>query len=278
MDRGCAGGGLAVRPPASGAHRGLGLLLRGLDPAPQLVAAAAAGLVEVGSADHDAAGAAFLAVRSVRGVPAHHADRERLGDVLGDREELRHGIEGPPGIVLVEARDDHALPLAGEALAHLDQLGTEELPLVDADHLGLVGVAQDLAGGPDRARGDAQLAVRDDRIAGEPVVHRGLEDLDPLAGDLGAAQAADQLLRLAAVHAADDDLDPARVGVGRCGLCHGGRTLSERDCACQRSRVAPPPRGGGRAPPVNGWCVFVPLRVGWGPSWFRTSQKRVAVS
>ncbi len=58
-------------------------------------------------------------------------------------------------------------------------------------------------------RGDLHLAVRDDRRLGVAIVDDGLEDLDPLPGDLRAAQAADQLLALAAEHAAGDDLDPA---------------------------------------------------------------------
>ena len=43
------------------------------------------------------------------------------------------------------------------------------------------------------------------------VVDRRLEDLDLAPGDLGAAQPADQLLALAAEHAAGDDFDPAGV-------------------------------------------------------------------
>ena len=49
-------------------------------------------------------------------------------------------------------------------------------------------------------------------VVGVAGVERGLEDLDLLAGDLRAAQPADQLLALAAEHAADDDFDPALVG------------------------------------------------------------------
>ena len=46
-------------------------------------------------------------------------------------------------------------------------------------------------------------------IVGEAGVDDRLEDLHALAGDLGAAQAANQLFALAAEHATDDDLDPA---------------------------------------------------------------------
>src|SRR6516225_1760247 len=173
--------------------------------AAQLVAAAAARLVEIGAADQHAPAAAHLAVGAVGGATAHHADGEGLGDVLRDGEQVRHGLERPPRVVLVEPGHDHALAAARQALAHPHQVGTEELALVDADDLGVAPVVEDLARVADRVRGDAQLAVRDDVVAGVAVVDHRLEDLDALARDLGASQAADQLLGLAAVHAADDD-------------------------------------------------------------------------
>src|SRR5574341_779509 len=98
-------------------------------PATQLVATPAAGLVEVLAAHHDPAAAALLPVGPVRGATAYHADRERLGDVLGDREQLGHGLERPPGVVLIEPGDDHPLASPGQPLAHPDQLGAQELPL-----------------------------------------------------------------------------------------------------------------------------------------------------
>ena len=72
---------------------------------------------------------------------------------------------------------------------------------------------EQLARGPHRARRDPHLAVRDDVVVRVPRVDRRLEDLHPLAGNLRAAQPADQLLALAAEHAADDDFDPALIGL-----------------------------------------------------------------
>ncbi len=68
---------------------------------------------------------------------ADHADGERLGDVLGDRQQLRHRLERLAEIVLVEAGDDDALALIGERVADRRQLGIEELAFVDADDLGV---------------------------------------------------------------------------------------------------------------------------------------------
>jgi len=211
--------------------------------APELVAAAAARLVEIDAADDHASGAALLAIGAVGGPPAHHADGERLGDVLGDGEQVRHGLEGAPRVVLIEAGDDDALAAPRQPLAHPDQVGPEELALVDADDLGVAREVEDLLGVLDRVRGDAQLAVRHDVVAGVAVVDDGLEDLDALTGDLGPAQTADELFGLAAVHAADDDFDPALVREVRGGLGHGRGTLSEAPGAVNATRPDAPRRG-----------------------------------
>ena len=58
--------------------------------------------------------------------------------------------------------------------------------------------------------GILQLAVGNNVVGRVSRVDRRLEDLDPLAGDLRTSQAANQLFALAAEHAPDDDLDPAR--------------------------------------------------------------------
>ena len=68
-------------------------------------------------------------------VAAHHADRQRLGDVLRDRQQLRHRLERPPEKILVEAGDNDALALVRQRVAHQGQIVVEELPLVDADNL-----------------------------------------------------------------------------------------------------------------------------------------------
>ena len=52
--------------------------------------------------------------RPVGGRPALHADGQRLVDVLGHGQDLRHGLEGPAHVVLVEAGHDHAHAAVGE--------------------------------------------------------------------------------------------------------------------------------------------------------------------
>src|SRR6185503_4162710 len=125
-------------------------------PAAQVEAAPAARLVDLGAAHHDAAAALHLAIRPVGGRAADDADRQRLRDVLGDREQLRHGLERLRLIVLVQPGDDDALAHARELLAHVHQLRAQELALVDADHLCLVRVLEHVRSLLHRARGDAR--------------------------------------------------------------------------------------------------------------------------
>src|SRR6516162_6433909 len=65
-------------------------------PAAQVEAAPAARLVDLGSAHDDAAAALHFSIRAIGRRAADHADRQRLGDVLRDRQQLRHGLERPP--------------------------------------------------------------------------------------------------------------------------------------------------------------------------------------
>ena len=98
---------------------------------------AAPRLVGALRANQDALAARDQPLCVIGGGAAHHADRQRLGDVLGDRQELRHRLERLAEIVLIEPGHDHALALIREGAADRRQLRVEELPLVDADHLRL---------------------------------------------------------------------------------------------------------------------------------------------
>jgi hypothetical protein len=59
----------------------------------------------------------------------------RLGDVLGNGEQLWHRLKRFAKIVLIEAGDDDALAAVGERAANGWQIGVEELPFVDPDDL-----------------------------------------------------------------------------------------------------------------------------------------------
>ena len=61
--------------------------------------------------------------------------------------------------------------------------------------------------------------MRDDFVGGVALINGGLEDLDALARNFRAAQAADQFLALAGKHGADDDFDPAHIAFDD---VHGG--------------------------------------------------------
>ena len=90
------------------ARRDRELRLSGCAERDALMAPTAPGFIRVVGADDDAALAGGEALRPVRGRAAHHAHGERLGDVLGHSEELRHRLEGPAEVVLIEARANDA--------------------------------------------------------------------------------------------------------------------------------------------------------------------------
>src|SRR6185437_11769067 len=106
-------------------------------PEPRIETVAAACLVGSLRADENAFAARDQALRMVRGRTADHADGERLGDVLGDRQQLWDRLERLAEVILIEAGDNHTLALIGERAAHRRQLVVEELPFVDADDLGI---------------------------------------------------------------------------------------------------------------------------------------------
>src|SRR5439155_14661973 len=169
----------------------------------------AARFVHAARAEQDAVAARHEPLGVIRGVAAHDADRQRFRDVFRDCEELRHRLERTAEVILVEPGHDDPLTAVRQCVAHRRQVQIEELPFVDPHHFGvIVDELQQLLRTPDVARRDAHVAVRDDVGVAVAVVDERLEDLDLLPGDLRAPQPSNQLLALAAEHAAGDDFDP----------------------------------------------------------------------
>jgi len=172
----------------------------------------AARFVHPGGADQHAVAAGDQPLRVVRRIAADDADGQRLGDVFGNREELRHRLERTAQVVLIQTRDDHTFPAVRERVARGRQVRVEELPFVNPDDLGVVVDAlHELVGALHALRRHTHVAVRDDVIFAVAVVDERLEDLDLLLRNLRAAQPANELLALAAEHAAGDDFDPAML-------------------------------------------------------------------
>src|SRR5688500_1723767 len=73
-------------------------------------------------------------LRVIGGVAAHHADSQRLRDVLRDRQQLRHWLEWLAEVVLVEPGNDDAFALLRQRVADRGKFGIEELAFVDPDH------------------------------------------------------------------------------------------------------------------------------------------------
>ena len=186
---------------------GRALFLRG---AGGVEAVAAEGLVNVFLAQEDEVVALAEAVRVVRERAAADADGVHLLHVLGDGHQARHGPEGLAEVVGVESGGDHAHAAVGQGLADFHEAFVEELRLVDADHFHVgADFFEHLGGGADGGGGDFMEVVRDDFDVGVAFVYDGLEDGDLLVGELGAAEAPDQLFGLAGEHRTAYDLDAA---------------------------------------------------------------------
>ena len=84
---------------------------------------------EPSGSDQHSIGIVDNALGSVCRSAASHTDRESLGDVLGNRQQLRHGIERPCAIILIQAGDDDALSHVRHLVAHRHEFHVEELRL-----------------------------------------------------------------------------------------------------------------------------------------------------
>src|SRR5439155_16865578 len=97
-----------------------------------------------------------------------------------------------------------------QPLGHLDQTGSHEVRLIDADHLRTpIETIEYLRRAVDYLRLHAQVAVRHDLVVGIAVVDARFKDFDPLAGDDCPAEAANHLFALARKHGPADHFDPS---------------------------------------------------------------------
>jgi hypothetical protein len=139
-------------------------------------------------------------------------DGKHLGHVLGAVTKTRYGLEGASQIIRVETGDDDLLSGRGQIVDDVDQPVVEELALIYADYLYMIGNGSQQTERIGHRHGfDLPCRVRDDLGIGVAVVELGLEDLDRDAGDLRPGDATYQLLALATEHRPADDLDPPIV-------------------------------------------------------------------
>ena len=83
-------------------------------------------------------------LRAVRRIAANDANGESFSDVFGDGQKLGDGFERLSPIVLIESCNDDAFASIGECLAHVNEIGAEELAFIDADDLCIFGKFQNL--------------------------------------------------------------------------------------------------------------------------------------
>ena len=187
----------------------------------------AAGFVEAGGTyDYQFLGLAE-ALGVDGGLAADHADGGELGDLVGEGHEGGDGTEGFVGEGGVEAGHEDSLAEGYELEGEGDDVGVEELGLVDADDVDFVELrgegGAEVFDGADGGGFVGLGAVAGDGGAVVAEVDVGLEAGDALAGDAGALEAADELFGLAGEHGADDDFeDSGSGGWWHVGLFYGG--------------------------------------------------------
>jgi hypothetical protein len=183
---------------------------------------AAAGFVEAGGAYDDQLLRLAEALGVDGGLAADHADGGELGDLVGECHEVGDGAEGFVGEGGVEAGDEDSLAERDELQDERDDLGGEELDLVDADDLdGFELRKEQRAEVLDGSDGGGLVGLGAVACDGGAVVAKvdvWLVAGDALAGDAGTLEAADELFAFAREHGAGDDFEYA--GGGRGGL-HG---------------------------------------------------------
>src|SRR6266850_698311 len=175
---------------------------------------AATSLIEIACAHEQAVSAGYESLGSIRRRPAPDANSQRLRDVLCDGQQLRHGIERPSSKILIEARNNDALSRIGEFVANSDKFHIEELSFVDSHHLrAFLEQAEDLPRTGHELCSDFHFAMADDVVFVVTRVELRFENLHALPGNLRPAEPANQLLALAAEHAAADHFDPTEISV-----------------------------------------------------------------
>ena len=125
-----------------------------------------------------------------------------LGHLVGYGTEGRHRSEGHTLEVHVKSGHDDADTMIGQGVAHLDDAVVEELCLVDANHVDVVGQQQDASRRVDRRRLNMLLVVAHHVFLRIAHIDGGFENLHPLLGELGASHSAYQFLRFAREHRA----------------------------------------------------------------------------
>jgi hypothetical protein len=178
----------------------------------RLEAQSASRFIRPASADKEPVAVFDQSLRPIRGRPAANADCESFRDVFGHRQQLRHRIEWPAPVILVQPGNNDAFAGIRKSVAHRDEIHIEELAFIYSNDLRpAIQQLKNVAGVGYQLRFDLHLAVADDVVLAIPVIHLGFEDLNPLSRYLRAAQTPYKFLAFSAEHAAANDFDPAQV-------------------------------------------------------------------
>ena len=192
------------------------------------VACSAEGFVGVGLAEENSLLGGYESVADIGEVAAADADGVGLIDIIGYRHERGHRSEGLPLEVHVEPCDDDAHAAVSQLIAHVHDTHVEELRLVDADHIAVVGKEEDVLTGIDGRRGDDVVVVADHILLGVTHIDGGFEDFYFLFGKLCPFHTADEFFGLAGEHASAHDLHATSAHGRSFGISFGKHNISLR--------------------------------------------------
>lgn len=100
--------------------------------------------VDIFRTHYNAIGMVRLALCPICWISAHDADGQCLGNVLSDRQKLRHRLKWFASVVLIQSRDDYALALVRKQFTGVYEIGFEELTFIDTDNLRILTEFDDL--------------------------------------------------------------------------------------------------------------------------------------
>ena len=171
-------------------------------------------------------------MREVRGAPRLHTHGMQFGHLFGQGQQQRHGAKRHAFVVEVEARHNDAVALVGQFVADLWKSFVEELGLVHrhdgkpfaptwlASPCVLDVVPKRLAAVHDNGAHGVFVVAHDFDVV-VPRVRRGLEQRHGQLGDVGPADASEQLFCFARKHGATNDFQASFP----CGKALGRRKL-----------------------------------------------------
>src|SRR5947209_13339078 len=121
-------------------------------------------------------------------------------------------MERATEIVSIESGNDDALAHVLQSDHQINHSVTQELSFINADHFGAqINFGLHFGRGAYAFGANSGVVMGNNLVRGVSLVNLRLENLDALARNLSAAQAANQLFTFAAEHRPADHFNPAKI-------------------------------------------------------------------